>query len=76
MHNLSGTYIEEGQKTEINNKSYYCFNIIFPQKTRAYYFENEINCKTWLTKLKLAIEYKSLLEKYEVKGIIGKGNIA
>ena len=73
MHNLSGVYIEEGQKSIINDKTYYCIDIIFPQKTRTYYFENEVDYKKWLTKLKLAIEYKSLLEKYKVKGKIGKG---
>ena len=73
MHSLSGVYIEEGQKTTIDNKTYYSFNIVFPQKNRTYYLENEIDYKTWLTKLKLAIEYKSLLEKYEVRGKIGKG---
>ena len=73
MHNLSGVYVKEGQRTTIENKTYYCFDIIFPQKTRTYYFENEIDYKTWLTQLKLAIEYKSLLEKYEVKEKIGKG---
>ena len=73
VHNLSGIYIEECKKIKIDNKTYYCFNIIFPQKTRTYYFDNEIDYKTWLTKLKLAIEYKSLLEKYEIKRKIGKG---
>ena len=73
IHNLSGVYVKEGQKTTIDNKTYYCFDILFPQKTRTYYFESEVDYKTWLTKLKLAIEYKSLLEKYEVKEKIGKG---
>ena len=73
MHNLSGVYIEEGQKTIIDNKTYYCFNLLFSLKTKTYYFENEVDYKTWLNKLKLAIEYKSLLEKYDVKKKIGKG---
>ena len=73
MHNLSGIYVNEGQKITLDNKTYYSFDILFPQKTRTYYFENEIEYKTWLTKLKLAIEYKSLLEKYDVKEKIGKG---
>ena len=73
IHNLSGIYIEEGERTKIDNKTYYCIEILFPQKKRTYYFENEIEYKTWLNKLKLAIEYKSLLEKYDVKQKIGKG---
>ena len=73
VHNLSGIYMEEGKITKIDNKKYYCFSILFPRKTRTYYFENEIDYKTWLTQLKLAIEYKSLLEKYDVKQKIGRG---
>ena len=73
MHNLSGIYMEEGKKIEIDNKIYYCFNILYPRKKKSYYFDNEIDYETWFQKLKLAIEYKSLSEKYEVKGIIGKG---
>ena len=38
MHNLSGIYIEEGKKIEIDNKIYYCFNIIFPQKKKGLLF--------------------------------------
>ena len=73
VHNLSGIYMDEGKITKINNKKYYSFNILFPRKKRTYYFENEIDYKTWITQLKLAIEYKSLLEKYDVKQKIGKG---
>ena len=73
MHNLSGIYIKDVGKVTIENKEYFTFSILYPQKARPYYFDEEIDYKTWLDKLKLAIEYKSLLEKYNVKGKLGKG---
>ena len=73
MHNLSGIYVKDGGKVTVKDKQYFTFSILYPQKARTYYFDEEIDYKTWLDKLRLAVEYKSLLEKYNVKGKLGKG---
>ena len=73
MHNLSGIYVKDTGKVTVKDKQYFTFSILYPQKARTYYFDEEIDYKTWLDKLKLAVEYKSLLEKYNVKGKLGKG---
>ena len=73
MHNLSGIYITEGGATVVEDKSFFYFSIIYPKKARSYYIENEAEYKEWLNKLNLAINYKSLLDQYEVKEKAGKG---
>ena len=73
MHNLSGIYVKDTGKVTVKDKQYFTFSILYPQKARTYYFDEEIDYKTWLDKLRLAVEYKSLLEKYNVKGKLGKG---
>ncbi len=73
MHNLSGVFVKKGDDATIDGKKYYTISILYPQKDRTYYFEDEDLCKTWLEKFKLAIEHKSLLDDYEIKEKIGRG---
>jgi Ca2+-binding EF-hand superfamily protein len=73
MHNLSGIYIKKGDKVNREGKDFYTFSILYPQKERTYYVEDENEFKEWMEKLNLAINYKSLLDQYNIKEKIGKG---
>ena len=73
MHNLSGIYIKKGDKVNIEGKIFFSFSILYPQKERTYYVEDENEFNEWMNKLNLAINYKSLLDQYNIKEKIGKG---
>ena len=73
MHNLSGIYINPGEPVTIDGKKYFNFSILYPKKARTYYIENEKEYKEWLKNLNLAINFKSLLDQYEIKEKAGKG---
>ena len=73
MHNLSGIYVKPGEKVVIEDKTFFTFSILYPQKARTYYIEDENEYKDWLNKLHLSIHYKNLLDLYDIKEKIGKG---
>ena len=73
MHNLSGIYITPGKVTQMEDKMFYNFSILYPKKARTYYIENENEYNEWLEKLNLAINYKNLLDQYDIKEKAGKG---
>ena len=73
MHNLSGIYVKPGEKVTIEDKTFFTFSILYPQKARTYYIEDEKEYKDWLNKLHLSIDYKNLLDLYDIKEKIGKG---
>ena len=73
MHNLSGIYVTPSDPVVIEEKQFYNFSILYPKKARTYYIESEEECKEWLAKLNLAINFKSLLDQYEIKEKAGKG---
>lgn len=73
MHNLSGVFIEEVDKVNIEGKDLYCFNVIYPKKARIYYCETQIEYNQWVDKIKKAIGFQSLSEKYDIKQKLGKG---
>ena len=72
MHNLSGVFIKRGDDFEFEGKKYYSIVILYKNE-KAYYFDNEKDFNIWFEKLNLAIQNKSLFDKYEVKQKIGKG---
>ena len=57
---------------EFEGKKYMSITILYQQE-KSYYFDNEEDFKTWFEKLNLAVQNKSLFDKYEVKQKIGKG---
>ena len=76
MHNLSGCFIqEESEKTELEGKSFYIFEIFFnnKSKTRKYYTPDIEIMKKFVTKIKEAIGYMKFSDFYELKEVIGKG---
>ena len=72
MHNLSGVFIKRGEDLELEGKKYMSITILYKEE-KSYYFDNEETFKIWFEKLNLAIQNKSLFDKYEVKQKIGKG---
>ena len=73
MHNLTGVFIEELEKTNIEGMELYCFNVVYPKKNRMYYVESKEEYIVWLEKVKRAIGFESLTDKYEVRQKLGKG---
>ena len=72
MHNLSGVFIKRGEDFEFEGKKYFSIVILY-QNEKSYFFDNEQDFNNWFEKLNLAIQNKSLFDKYEVKQKIGKG---
>ncbi len=73
MHNLSGVFIESGEKVNMEGMDLFTFNIIYPKKARLYYVESESEYNTWMEKIKRTIGFSSLTDKYEVRQKLGKG---
>jgi hypothetical protein len=73
LHNLSGVFIQEAQPLEFNEYFFYSFNLIFNNKCRTYYSDNEVEYKGWITSIKKATEYYDLNDAYEVKETLGNG---
>lgn len=73
MHNLTGVFIEEGEKANLEGMDLYSFNVVYPKKSRLYYVEKKEEFLVWMEKMKRAIGYSSLTDKYEVRQKLGKG---
>ncbi len=73
MHNLSGVFIEEREKANIDGKEFFSFGIIYPKKTRIYYAENKTDYDGWISAIKRATGYSNLTDEYEVKQKLGNG---
>lgn len=73
MHNLSGVFLQETGKQNIDGVEYYSFSAIYPQKTRIYYAENKQDYDSWIRSFQKAIGYSNLNDLYEVKQKLGNG---
>lgn len=73
MHHLSGVYIKEDKPTVIENKTYYTFKMMYPQKDREYFVEDKNEFYEWIKKLSKAIGFLDLSLKYEIGPKIGNG---
>lgn len=73
MHHLSGVYIKEDKPTIIDNKSFYTFKMMYPQKDREYFVEDKAEFIEWVKRLSLAIGYVDLGSKYDIGPKIGNG---
>jgi hypothetical protein len=73
MHNLSGVFLQELEKVEIDGALYFSFSIIYPKKTRVYYCDNEKEYGTWIVSVRKAIGYSNLSDLYEIKQKLGNG---
>lgn len=73
MHNLTGTFIEEGEKCNLEGMDLYSFNVIYPKKSRTYYCESKEEYEIWISKIKRVVGFENLQDKYEVRQKLGKG---
>lgn len=73
MHNLSGVFLEELEKANIEGQDFYSFSVIYPKKTRIYYAENKKDYESWILSIRRAIGYSNLSDLYEVKQKLGNG---
>lgn len=73
LHHLSGVYIRKCESLKHNNKNYFSFSLIFPDKTRFYYTESNYECTTWINSLYKVLHYKNVFDNYEINEKIGKG---
>jgi tRNA A-37 threonylcarbamoyl transferase component Bud32 len=73
MHNLCGAFLHEEQPLVIKGKSYFCFSIVYPNKSRYYYIEKEEEYKEWVSCLKKVMKYQNVLEYYEMGKMLGQG---
>jgi hypothetical protein len=67
MHNLSGVFIREENKTTIDGNNFFCFSVVYPKKTRMYYCDNENDYINWVRCLKKATGYAILTDIYDVR---------
>jgi Ca2+-binding EF-hand superfamily protein len=73
LHNLGGVFIQEGQPLQFNEFYFYSFSMIFCNKTRVYYSDNEAEFKEWIRSIKQSTGYSNLSETYDVKEKLGNG---
>jgi hypothetical protein len=69
IHNLSGAFINTEEPITINNQTYYCFSLTYPNKSRYYYLDDKKEYNDWLKALRAVIKAEILLNKYEL-GVI------
>lgn len=73
MHHLSGVFIKEEKPSLIEDKTFYTFKMVYPQKERDYYVENKEDYQKWVTMLSRAIGFFDLNTKYEIAQKLGNG---
>jgi hypothetical protein len=67
MHNLSGVFCKEELSETINGVVYYPFSVVYPNKKRVYYCENENESRIWVKTIRKVTGYINLTDIYEVK---------
>lgn len=73
MHNLSGVFLQEGEKCNLEGMDLFSFSVVYPNKSRIYYVEKEPEYKLWVQTIRKAIGYESLTELYEIRQKLGNG---
>ena len=73
MHNLSGCFVKENGQKNINDKSYYCFTLVFPSKERSFYCNSKEIYDNFNKALKEAFGYLNFFDYYEMLDDLGEG---
>ena len=73
MHNLSGCFFKENSSEKINEKTYYCFSIVFPKKERKYYIGSSEIYQDFIKALKKSFGYLNFFDYYEMLDNLGEG---
>ena len=73
MHNLSGCFVKENGSKNINDKTYYCFTLVFPSKERSFYCSSKEVYDKFNQALKEAFGYLNFFDYYEMLDDLGEG---
>ena len=73
MHNLSGCFVKENGTKNINDKTYYCFTLVFPSKERSFYCNTKEIYDNFNHALKEAFGYLNFFDYYEMLDDLGEG---
>ena len=73
MHNLSGCFVKENGAKNINDKTYYCFTLVFPSKERSFYCNSKEIYDNFNRALKEAFGYLNFFDYYEMLDDLGEG---
>ena len=73
MHNLSGCFVKENGSKNINDKTYYCFTLVFPSKERSFYCNTKEIYDNFNKALKEAFGYLNFFDYYEMLDDLGEG---
>ena len=73
MHNLSGCFVKEKGPKNINDKTYYCFTLVFPSKERSFYCNTKEIYDNFNQALKEAFGYQNFFDYYEMLDDLGEG---
>ena len=73
MHNLSGCFVKEKGPKNINDKTYYCFTLVFPSKDRSFYCNTKEIYDNFNQALKEAFGYQNFFDYYEMLDDLGEG---
>lgn len=74
LHNLSGTFIFEGESVAKSKVTYYSIIIQISKNTELkFYFDSKEKKDKWLKILKKAIGYQNFTDHYEILHEIGQG---
>ena len=73
MHNLSGCFVRENGAKNINDKTYYCFTLVFPSKERSFYCSSKEVYDNFNRCLKEAFGYLNFFDYYEMLDDLGEG---
>ena len=73
MHNLSGCFVKENGSKNINDKTYYCFTLVFPSKERSFYCNSKEIYDNFNRVLKEAFGYLNFFDYYEMLDDLGEG---
>jgi serine/threonine protein kinase len=74
MYLLSGAFLSRNDKlTIIDNKEYYFFKLIYPNKERVFYIETQEDYDNWISKLVEVLDFTEVSSKYEILEEVGQG---
>ncbi len=73
MHNLSGVFVKEDQPISYEGQNLYCFQVVYPKKSRFYYVESQEEYQTWMKMIRKVTGYANLSDLYEIKDKLGNG---
>lgn len=73
MHHLAGVFTSEEKKQSIDGMNMFCFAMIYPNKNRNYYCEDEKEFREWIGVFKKVTSFQDLNDTYEILETLGRG---